>query len=201
MPEERYAKTADVASGALWVRRRTGMYVRNQVAATNASNLVNNEAYWAPIWVPPGTYDRIGIGVIALGESGSTARLGLYEDDGTGVPSTLLADYGSVAADWLGAIPYQAAQTIALTIDTPGRLLWGCAVLQNAPTTRPTVQVVGASMAALGIPVGDNRYGWQGFRNGTGGSTPGALPSPATAHGSLIMTNGPNPPTIGLRCS
>jgi hypothetical protein len=62
------------------------------------------QAHAVPFWVPSDTtYDRIA--VILLSTAGATrkTRLGIYEDDGTGFPGTLILDAGQISGDGSGA--------------------------------------------------------------------------------------------------
>lgn len=120
-----------------------GWFAPPGTPSTSASH-VNNVLYAAPISViEPVTIDKVGVGVTVAGEAGSTLRVGIY-DTLEGLPNALLGSVAPIAADAV-ATPEPA---LALTL-TPG-VYWLAAVVQGAPTTRPTLRSVSGTGAVTG---------------------------------------------------
>lgn len=66
------------------------------------------------IWVPQTlTFDRIACSVTAGGTAGAVVRLGIYNDDSNGLPSTLILDAGTVASTTTGVKEITISQTLA----------------------------------------------------------------------------------------
>lgn len=107
------------------------------LTATTANTLGNGTLRLCPVFIPiEKTLDRIGAEITGAGESGSTLRLGIYRDDGTGFPGALLLDAGTIDAT--------SATVQQITINqviTPG-VYWIGGAVQGAPTTQPTVRNV-----------------------------------------------------------
>ena len=100
----------------------------------------NNQLAACPIYIPNSvTLNGIAIGVNGGASTGGVVRLGIYADDGTGVPGTLLVDAGTVDVTTNGT----KSLTISLAV-TPG-IYWLAAVVQGNPTTRPTLWKISAS--------------------------------------------------------
>lgn len=177
----------------LYVPKRAGYYYRSPGAFAANTAVTNQRVYWLPVFVPGGDYDRIIIlQGTTLGSAGSVVRLGLYADDGGGAPGARLADYGTV--DVAANASIEKLITIALTVPSPGALLWPAFVCQGGAPTTPTVMGLSgvAGRAALGLPANNlssNRYGW--VQDGVSG----ALPDPAVPVDNLLAT----PPVVALR--
>lgn len=73
----------------------------------------------------------------AAGDSTSQFRVGVWNDDGTGKPSTLVVDGGATATNGTPGV-YEV--TISTTL-TPG-LYWVGGATQNSTTTNPTLRTV-----------------------------------------------------------
>jgi hypothetical protein len=117
--------------------RASGRYYITPPSAPSASSALgqNNVRCLADYFSQTVTLTRIGTGVTVIGDVGSKVRLGIYGDDGTGWPGTLVVDAGQIAGD--------SATDQELTISTaigPG-WYWFCGVVQSAATTQPTVRV------------------------------------------------------------
>lgn len=102
------------------------------------SNGILNTVYYLPIVIPSSvTLDRISVST-STGFSGTGAvRLGIYNMDGTGLPSTVLLDAGTVSVT-------AASTTYSITISqaiTPG-IYFLAAVVQTAATTNGFIGVV-----------------------------------------------------------
>lgn len=127
------------------------------------------------------TFDRIGINVNATVGS-SNVRVGIYNDAGTGVPTTLVADYGLLDAH-TGTGFVEATISQALT---PGRY-WVCTVPQGATANLLTHSMDGMSRStgavATGFAVGSyQQAGVSGALNASAGTmADGAAASPRVA--------------------
>jgi hypothetical protein len=96
--------TSDIGA-ALALVIRSGAYYRPAGPGTTSSKgNIPAFAWIAPIRLPSGhSFDRIGCIVDTATSAGGTARLGVYADDGTGLPGALAVDAGTVAIDSGGA--------------------------------------------------------------------------------------------------
>lgn len=148
----------------------------------------NNGTLRLAPWFCPQTLNitRIGAEVSTVGESGSKVRLGIYNDNGAGVPGTLLIDAGQIAGD------SATVQDITLgsTLVMPRGWYWLGGVAQSAPTTTPTTRSgsITVTQAGLGFVVtpgtsipgaGNQSFGY--FQ----GSVSGGLPSPFVSGGAI----------------
>lgn len=121
-----------------------------------------------PVFLPPATWDRIRSEVTVVGTAGALIRLGLYYDDGTGVPGALALDAGTI--DGTSA----TAQEINVNLTLPGGLYWIGSVVQGAALTRPTTrQLVGPV-----VPVSNLNSTSNMGRCYLQSSVTGALPNP-----------------------
>lgn len=68
----------------------------------------------------------MGINISTAGTAGAVVRLGIYKDDGTGIPGALVADWGTVDSSAGGV------KNIAITTVLAPGLYWPCAVPQVA---------------------------------------------------------------------
>lgn len=152
-------------------------------AATSPNNqatgaIPNNTMRVAP-WLVLRTLsiDRLLVDVSAAGEAGSKIRVVIYGDNGTGYPGSLVLDAGQVAGDAI-AVP---TLTVALTM--PPGLYWIGGGSQSAPTTLPTVRIIGGGwnppvrlLLGTGTPAaGITTCGY------SQSSVSGAAPTPFTA--------------------
>lgn len=153
------------------------------------SQLANGVGYFCPIWVPQTTtIDKIAVtSVQVAGSTGAVLRMAIYNDDGTGLPSSLIVDAGTIAATTTGH------KMIAL--GTPVQLAAGmyhlCVFCQGAPTTAPTIS---SFNGALGAAVG--RYA--AWNTGSGAYNIGSFQTPYT--GAAPSTAAPQT-TSGFRPS
>lgn len=89
---------------ALWPPRilKTGLYYPTspEVAGDQTHVLTKDQVVFTPFPVTQGfTADRISLGVAVAGTAGAKIRLGIYNDDGSGQPGTLLLDAGTINGD------------------------------------------------------------------------------------------------------
>lgn len=93
-----------------------------------------------PFYVPNQiTITRLGSEISAVGEAGSKLRLGIYADDGTGRPGSLLLDAGTINGD---SATVQEIAGLSLSLG-PG-WYWAVGCVQVVTTTQPTVRSVTA---------------------------------------------------------
>ena len=112
-----------------------------------------------PVWLPAGSYDRVGVATSAAGTA--TWRLGLYPSDPTAVTPDGLAPVASLGTIDMSATPGVLTATITLTVPTAG--LYWAAVLVDAHTSAPTVYGWdGNSARAAFLP-------WDGYLIADGG--------------------------------
>jgi hypothetical protein len=110
-------------------------------SAVSASVTLGNGTFrCTPWWCPSnGTLTKIGLEVTLAGSTGAVMRLGIYNDDGTGYPGTLLLDAGTID----GTVVAVSELTISQAV-TAGTLYWVGAAVQGAPTTQPTIRTTTA---------------------------------------------------------
>ena len=112
-----------------------------------------------PVWLPAGSYDRVGVVTSAAGTA--TWRLGLYPSDPTAVTPDGLAPVASLGTIDMSATPGVLTATITLTVPTAG--LYWAAVLVDAHTSAPTVYGWDGNLArAAFLP-------WDGYLIADGG--------------------------------
>lgn len=132
------------------------------------------------------TFDRIACRV-QTAVAGSTVRLGIYADNGSGRPGALILDAGTVDAATDGVKEIVISQSLA------AGLYWVGSVSQGGAPN------LSSSPAQSAPPTATNNAGNALYRL-TGGyyknGVAGALPDPATPDGA-----GSNSPTIALRRS
>lgn len=109
---------AGLANNAFpWPRLKTGRWYSNSIDTGGAVSNGPGIIVYHP-WLFPrgGTFDRITLEVITA-VAASNVRIGVYSDDGTGNPSALIQEFGSIDSTTVG--------TKILTINwstTPGSL-------------------------------------------------------------------------------
>lgn len=160
-------------------------YLCNSTSAAMTSNTLTNGNLRLSPWVVTAavTVVRLFIDLTVIGDVASTFRLGIYNDSGAGVPSTLVLDAGTIAT---GSTTGVFEVTISQAL-TPG-LYWVGGAVQGVSSVQPTLRVVqgttivpivpplGTSLPAAGITViGYNQGGVTGalpstFSGSVGGS-------------------------------
>jgi hypothetical protein len=170
----------------------SGRYYYAPPAAITTVAPANQQMRMAPFYVPNRvTISSIAVDVTSAGEAGSLIRLGIFGDDGTGRPSSLVVDAGTVAGD--GATGVKEITGLSASIG-PG-YYYATTCVQNAPTTQPTVRTVGSLTNGGGsvdawttLPAaGQTAVGF--YQN----SVSGAFPSTTTVGGQL---SGNTPPRL-----
>lgn len=141
----------------------------------------------SPIYLPACSIDRLRIVTTTAGSTGSTVRLGIYADDGTGKPGALLLDAGT-----LDATTAAGSKEITVAQALTGGLYWLASVAQDSASvpTRHTVTTSGARIIPL--PRQPNGTAWAtGWTSPTTVNT-GPLPSTfgAVTSGSLSGASG-----------
>jgi hypothetical protein len=109
-------------------------------SATSATHGVGTFRAWP--WVVPHdvTLSRIGAEITSAGDVGSTVRLGIYADDGSGYPGALVLDAGTIAGD------SATVQEIVVSQFLPAGLYFLGAVVQGVTTTQPTIRTNNGTM-------------------------------------------------------
>lgn len=167
---------------------RSGYYYVAQPTGTTTGLMIQNAMRATPIFVPRAvTLDRIGAEVTVAGEAGSVIRLGIYSDDGNGVPGTLLLDAGTIAGD--GSAIWKE---IAISQAVPAGLIWVTGVAQLCPTLPPTVRVASSQQVPVTYTSAPTSASPVAYVSGT--SPTGALPTP---FGTVV--NGGNGIRVGVR--
>lgn len=141
------------------------------------------------------TVDRIACRVTTAGSAGAVARMGIYQDDGTGYPGALVLDAGTVATTTTGVKEIVINQTLQ-----PG-LYWLVVGGQGAPATNTTFQTNGTGVGSVNVSSlpqipGDDAndvFSLLGVNNWVMSGETGALPSTWTAT-KLAASN-------GIRCA
>lgn len=134
-----------------------------------------------PWYVPnPVTITVIGVEITTAGDAGSTVRLGLYADNGTGLPGQLILD--SIANAVSGAVDGAtvAVQSVTVAKTLPAGLYWVAAVVQNVTTTSPTVRTANGPITPYtygSTAVPGAGVGWIGY---TQSGVTAALPATCT---------------------
>lgn len=132
---------------------------------------------FTPMWLPAGTYDRIGCRINTVGSAGAVVRLGIYSADANNKPSTLVLDAGTVAGD---ATTGFKEITISHTQASAG-LVFLAGVTQTAAVTMMTADAIGYS-GLFPIPnsAGFGASGLTEWSWNVNGGVTGALPSTPT---------------------
>ena len=171
----------------------------NTGLATSTGSLVASTMYAMPFVVEEtSTYDTAQIKV-STKVTGSTARIGIYQDTGNTYPGSIVADLGTISTAAIAVVP-TTASPLPVTLK-PG-LYW----LVVSDTGAPTIQTfaVGGLIPILGIDSAMGTawgVGWS-ITTASSGYTccTNALPSPFPASGATVMTASPLP-MIVLRAS
>lgn len=92
-------------------------------------------------WVvhAPITMTRIGGEITSAGEAGSKLRLGIWADNGSCYPGSLILDAGTIAGD------SATVQEITISQSLARGLYWVGAAVQVVSVTQPTVRIINAN--------------------------------------------------------
>ncbi len=115
--------------------------------------------------------------VTSAGSLGSVGRLGMYNDDGNGYPTSLIIDAGTLNNETTGVKSVTTGINIAVPADS---LRWFAYANQGAPTTNSTMRAIGN----LGGVVGNAGVGETDSGAYTLSGVTGAFPANYTAEGS-----------------
>jgi hypothetical protein len=119
-----------------------------QAATASSATLGTGTLRLAPFWIPNAvTLTRLGADVATVGEAGSKFRIGLFADNGSGLPGSLILDAGTINGDSATIQEITVSQALA-----PG-LYWFGGAIQVVTTTQPTMRT-GTPWAhvPLGVP-------------------------------------------------
>jgi hypothetical protein len=106
-------------------------------ALTTSNSPANGDLRLTPFYVPSAlTLSRLGMEVTTVGDTGSTLRLGIYADNGTGYPGGLVLDAGTILGDSATVQELTISQALA------AGLYWVGAVVQGVTTTKPTLRTL-----------------------------------------------------------
>lgn len=164
-------------TGVMKQRIKTGTWITTTGGSTSSGQPANGRFYASPIALTSGvTATSLAINVNTAGSAGSVMRLGIYADDGTTTPSTLILDAGTVDTSTSGSKSITINQTL------PAGVYWLVSVSQGSATTQPTLSTIGGNTP--GLALSNN-----GMSNGAAAlsadsSTTGALPANAPGMGS-----------------
>lgn len=155
-------------------RKKTGKWYTVQKAQQGSNvTLTDQRLYFVPLDIGATvTLDRIAIVIpTTVGSVGSVVRLGIYNDDGSNWPGTLLLDAGTVSSTVTGPIAVTISQAL-----TAGRY-WMAACGQGAPATAPVLYGVSSSAmdSSVGLLNAANAWAHSLYQSGVAG----ALPTPA----------------------
>jgi hypothetical protein len=129
---------AKLAAGLYLPDWTAGRYYTPPILGTPAgATLGNGNCYLMPIRVPNAyTLVRIGAKVTIAGAAGSVIRLGIFNDNGSGLPGALLLDAGTI--DGTSA----TAQEITISQAVGAGVLWLALCGQGAPVGNPAVTFI-----------------------------------------------------------
>lgn len=100
---------------------------------------------------------RLGCEFTVAGEANSVIRLGIYNDDGTGLPGTVALDAGTISTGTgnagnvaTGGTPGVYEITVSTTL--PPGMYWAGAAVQGAAATQPTMRIVNNASFVAPVP-------------------------------------------------
>lgn len=156
-----------------WGKLASGLYyfASGTNSVTTSATLTNGTLRVHPFYVPNAcVLSRIGADVTSAGDSGSKYRLGIYADNGSGYPGTLVLDAGTIAGD------SNTVQEITISQALDPGMYWIGGVVQVVTVTQPTIRVINAvtmPYVALGTSAPTAGQVHVGYQQG---SVTGALP-------------------------
>jgi hypothetical protein len=125
------SELSTIPYGAQILVPKSGFY--QSLSSLTTFNLAVNESLRCyPLYIPrPVTLSRIGLEVVTAGQAGSRIRLGIYNDDGSFYPGSLLLDAGTID----GAST--TVQEIIISQAVGQGTIWLAFCAQIAPATAP----------------------------------------------------------------
>ncbi len=158
-----HAADIDAHMADAYMTLRVGNYYAGGITEGSGATMTANRLYANPVFVARTmTFDRIAIDV-TTGSAGA-ARLGIYNDDGTGLPGSLVSD--------LGTVDTTSTALVAITISqqlTKG-WYWLAAVFDATPSI--TKEQLTYIVAPLGLNATTFSIQVCGFKAHTYGSLP-----------------------------
>lgn len=117
-------------------------------AASNSAALTNGDCYFIPIIILSAvTAASLAIRLNTNGSLGSVARLGIFNDNGSGKPGTVLLDAGTVATNTgAGATPREIAISQALAAST---WYWLACAQQGGAATGAVIRTINRIFTAM----------------------------------------------------
>jgi hypothetical protein len=167
-------------------------YDTNGTAATGSPGGNSRGILTRVLFGAPCTLNGISVDVTVIGQAASVFRFGIFAD-ASGLPGSRIQDFGTVAADALGANPLTISQAVL------AQWYWLCVAPQGQTPTLATVRTsnVIPLQSQVGNTVPGGAAAFAAYYFDTGFS--GALPSSA---GTPTGTLGPaNSPAIWLKAA
>lgn len=127
---------------------------------------------------------RMGAEITSAGDAGSTLRLGIYADDGFGMPGALVLDAGTIAGD------SATVQEVTISVTLSPGIYWVGGAVQGVTTTQPTVRVVQTPLLPVSVAGSSIPSAAAGVVGANIGSVTGALP-PSVAPSALNSGSAP----------
>lgn len=148
---------AKLSAPQLWGRLVSGSYyvTAGQNATSTSAVLTNGTLRLTPWFVPNAcTLSRVGCDISSAGDGGSTVRIGIYADNGSGYPGALVLDAGSEFIS--GAIngASNTVQEVVVSKALAAGLYWVGGVVQGVTVTQPTVRIPTGNPMLGNIPLG-----------------------------------------------
>jgi hypothetical protein len=159
----------------------------NTGAQTGGASPLAGVMYAQPFTLfSPATITKLAAALWTNGTTGSVTRLGLYDADTAGYPTTLIYDAGTFASN-TGA-PALVSITLGASQTLSAGAYFAVIVCQGAPTTEP--KFIGPQdFVYSGLMAGQSAdKAWLGWSTtGVTGALPGTFPGGATAMDALVM--------------
>jgi hypothetical protein len=172
------------------VKYRSGYFYEPQIGCViSTSPYTINRLFYVPLFLPESiTMDRIGAECVTAVAS-STFRLGLYNSDADGLPSSLVFDAGTIDTSSTGL----KTITISQTVSTPG--LYFLAYAQQGGATQAVMRALAGTSGNWSPVAGTTMGGSNHFTSYYQDSVSGAFPSTPT----LVGPNTLNPMRMQFR--
>jgi hypothetical protein len=184
-----------VRSGGIWrpialtsfpAYKAASYYFCNAPASTSTSNTLGNGSLRLSPWVVTQalTITRIGCEFTAAGDAASLFRIGIYADDGTGVPTgSPILDAGSISTGTgnagtvaTGGTPGSYEITLGSSLTLQPGVYWVGGAVQGVTVTQPTMRTSGGGSMIISLPsatipginAGNYAYGLNGVTGALG---------------------------------